>query len=179
MKPINFIKPITPQEHARLIAWYRISCVLLITGLLCIVGITSKQLWETRSLTHQKSMLMPHSNWQSSQTDRNLAREEKDLKDHLATVKTWQSEQQQAHAILTAVCTCLAQAHMQLMSITLNGGRIELTAYCADPQAAVQLAQALAQTPHLQAVKLTGLQPSKSQLTLNYQAVFTARMQQT
>lgn len=180
MKPINFIKPITPQEHRSLIFWYRASIIMLLALMLGIVSVHIKQMLDMRQLNHQKSMLMPHSYTVGiEQNKQDLAEEEKTLKSRLEAVKAWSAHQQQSITILKAINSAVAQAHMHLLSITLNNHQLELVAQCTEPQAAVQLAQLLSNSPQLRSVKLASLQPNKIAQAHGYRVTINGRIQST
>lgn len=160
MKEINFINPLHPKQQQELNQWLRISVMLSVGLVVCMLAYTSKQLYVLRAIK-QEQKLHAHSMKTFNATmerKQQLKKQEQTLKEHVALINSYRSSAianylEHMHKVFGVT------AHMQ--SCNIQDKNMQLVFACANTQQATTIMQQLAQPTYVQDIKLVSLQPKQ------------------
>ncbi|HEV2601161.1 MAG TPA: hypothetical protein VGT41_02585 [Candidatus Babeliales bacterium] len=167
MKPINFLKTISPKEQHNIAVWCRVAIVLT---LITIIAITVTQFYQLKTFfaarkkynqIMQKQPQLPVIN---AHQNKKLQEQEKELQDRKEFLAHIELKNERLLNVLTAIQKSMP-TNCTIVTCNINGKTITLSVICPSTQVGYQYLEALSASPDITDLRMTSLQPHKASQT--------------
>lgn len=164
MKPINFIKTISPQEQLAIARWLALSIGLLAVSSVSMLLISLQQMHTMATLhTEQSSCACIASDYQSLATQKNgIVSEKQSIEQQLLKLEQLTQHPESPLALLQAITDLCAKNQIQLLSVSVNKVGLSLRGLAFQPEYALNLVAQLKSIPQLTRVVLVSLEKQPS-----------------
>lgn len=166
MKPINFIKTVSPQEQQVISRWLALSAALFIISMISMLFISLQQLRTIQTLRSEtNSCACPAA--QGGQQSLEARKKEIDADKQCLEKQLIKLEQLTQHPesplpLLQAITDSCAKNQIQLLSCSINKHTLSLRGLGFQPEYALNLLAKLKEIPQLTRVTLVSLEKQQS-----------------
>lgn len=173
MKPMNFIKTITPREQRAIQTWYTRSLLFFSANCLVMIALYAQQRSTLATLTQQKQSLLHHAQEYTSA----LAR--KKTTDETKTLYTQQADKIRNYLyhpknplpLIESVITNTTQNKIIIQSIGIQKNHLSLKGTCTQPDQPLTLVKNLGESPHFNNLTLTSIEKDSIDTTTQQQTL--------
>jgi Tfp pilus assembly protein PilN len=164
MKPINFIKTVSPQEQLAISRWLALSIGLLAVSSVSMLFISLQQMRQAQDLCTEKSSCACASGEQQALETRkkNIDADKQSIEQQLGKLEQLTQHPDSPLVLLQAVTDSCAKNQVQLLSVSVNKNTLSLRGLAFQPEYALNLVAQLKSMPLLARVALVSLEKQPS-----------------
>lgn len=173
MKPMNFIKTITPREQRAIHAWYTRSLLFFCANVLVMLALYAQQRSTLSTLVQQKQSLLHHSQEYTNALARKKTTDEsKALYTQQADkIRNYLHHPKNPLPFIESLITNTSQNKITIQSIGIQKNQLSFKGTCTQPDHPLALVKTLGDSPYFNNLTLTSIEKDSIDATAQQQTL--------